>query len=109
MLDSGGWKYYTLTMQSTDDSRAGLQFSRTQIYVPGEEDPYVDVVHTQFSLETNADTTEDYEASLEVRFPFSLLKKKSKSRESPIDWWQQKKPTKLIDLLTRLLSCILPT
>ncbi len=78
MLEGGGWRYYTLDFGS-GQSTAGIQFSRTQIYVEGESEPYVDVVQTQFSFETTSDTTEDYEVSLEVRFPFSLLEKKSKS------------------------------
>ena len=78
MLEGGGWKYYSLNFGS-DQSTAGIQFSRTQIYIEGESQPYVDVVQTQFYFETISDTTEDYEVSLEVRFPFSLLEKKSKS------------------------------
>ena len=78
MLEGGGWRYYTLDF-GLGQSTAGIQFSRTQIYIEGESDPYVDVVQTQFSFETTSDTTEDYEVSLEVRFPFSLLEKKSKS------------------------------
>lgn len=78
MLEGGGWRYYTMDF-GLGQSTAGIQFSRTQIYVEGESDPYVDVVQTQFSFETTSDTTEDYEVSLEVRFPFSLLEKKSKS------------------------------
>ncbi|MCJ7571140.1 MAG: hypothetical protein MUO82_04620 [Candidatus Thermoplasmatota archaeon] len=78
MLESGGWRYYTLNF-GPGQSTVGLQFSRTQIYVEGESDPYVDVVQTEFSFETTSDTTVNYEVSLEVRFPFSLLEKKSKS------------------------------
>lgn len=78
MLNGGGWRYYTMDFGS-GQSTAGLQFSRTQIYVEDESEPYVDVIQTQFSFETSSDTTEDYEVSLEVRFPFSLLEKKAKS------------------------------
>jgi len=78
MLEGGGWKYYSMDF-GLGQSTAGIQFSRTQIYVEGESQPYVDVVQTEFYFETTSDTTEDYEVSLEVRFPFSLLEKKSKS------------------------------
>lgn len=77
MLEGSAWRYYTLDF-GLGQSTAGIQFSRTQIYVEDESEPYVDVVQTQFSFETTSDTIEDYEVSLEVRFPFSLLEKKSK-------------------------------
>jgi hypothetical protein len=92
MLSGGGWKYYDLEMENDGDTTAGIQFSRTQIYVP-EEDSYVNVFQTQFTFETNGDTTEDYEVSLEVRFPFSLLK--NRARNLPFNG-------KIIDLLSKL-------
>src|SRR4030042_4472636 len=46
MLEGGGWRYYPLDF-GLGQSAAGIQFSRTQIYVEGESDPYVDVVQTQ--------------------------------------------------------------
>ena len=69
MLDGGGWRYYPMHF-GLGQSTAGIQFSRTQIYVEDEAEPYVDVVQTEFSFETTSDTNEDYEVSLEVRFPF---------------------------------------
>ncbi len=76
MLDGGGWRYYPMDF-GLGQSTAGIQFSRTQIYVEDEVEPYIDVIQTQFSFETTSDTTENYEVSLEVRFPFSLLEKKA--------------------------------
>ena len=74
MLEGGGWRYYSMDF-GLGQSTAGIQFSRTQIYEEDEPQPFIDVVQTQFYFETNSDTNEDYEVSLEVRFPFSLLEK----------------------------------
>ena len=71
MLDGGGWKYYTISMEKTNDSRVGLQFTRTKIYVNGEP---INVIQTHFTMDTNADTSKSFEVSIEVRFPFYLLK-----------------------------------
>jgi hypothetical protein len=73
MLDGGGVRYYTLSLEEKNDSLAGLQFSRTKIYLEDEQ-TFIDVMQTQFSFETSCNTNEDFEVSLEVRFPFSLLK-----------------------------------
>ena len=73
MLDGGGWKYYTLSMEKTNDTRVGLQFTRTKIYV--QQNP-VDVIQTHFTMDTYADTSKKFEISLEARFPFYLLKSK---------------------------------
>jgi hypothetical protein len=78
MLESGNWGYYSMDF-GLGQSTAGIQFSRTQIYVENELDPFIDVIQTHFSFETTSDTTSDYEVSLEVRFPFSLIEKKSKT------------------------------
>jgi hypothetical protein len=78
MLKSGGWKYYNIDFGSVQ-ATAGVAFSRTQIYVDADNE-YVDVVQTQFMFETNGDTTEDYEVSVEVRFPFSSLEDKGKTK-----------------------------
>jgi hypothetical protein len=78
MLRSGSWKYYTLTMENTDDTTVGLQFVKTKIYLENEG-IFVDVVQTKFNFETMCDTTEDFDVALEIRFPFSLLNSKAKS------------------------------
>jgi len=88
MIDGGGWKYYQLSLEDINDSSAGLQFVRTKIFLE-EEGIFVDVVQTQFTFETSCDTYEDFEVSLEVRFPFSLLKSKIKSNnflDFPFRW-----------------------
>ncbi len=90
MLNSLAWKYYNINFEQQGDTRVGIQFSRTQIYVPGESDPYVNVVQTQFEFTTSCDTNKDVEASLEVRFPFSLL---SKSSISQSDQWNSPEST----------------
>ena len=78
MIDGGGWKYYKLSLEEINDSSAGLQFVRTKIFLE-EEEIFVDVVQTQFTFETSCNTYKDFEVSLEIRFPFSLLKSKIKS------------------------------
>ncbi len=78
MIDGAGWKYYKLSLEDMNDSTAGLQFARTKIYLE-EEDEFVDVIQTHFSFETSCNTFEDFEVSLDVRFPFSSLKSKAKS------------------------------
>jgi len=77
MLDGGGYKQYFLTLEITDDTIVNLQFVRTTIFLEDGSD--VDVIQTHFIVETNADTTEDFEVSLEVRFPFSSLDKKART------------------------------
>jgi hypothetical protein len=78
MLESGGWGYYSMDF-GLGQSTAGIQFSRTQIYIEDELNPFVDVIQMRFSFETTSDTIEDYEVSLEIRFPYNLIEKKSKS------------------------------
>ena len=85
MLNSLAWKYYNINFEQQGDTRVGIQFSRTQIYVTGESDPYVNVVQTQFEFTTSCDTNKDVEVSLEVRFPFSLLSKSSISQSDQSD------------------------
>ena len=99
MLDGGGWKQYKLTMQNHEDTIVQLQFSRTQIYALDE---YVDVVQTRFVIETSCDTIEDYEVTLEVRFPFSLLKSKSKSHNLFLDGIGGERVNKFFDFINRL-------
>jgi len=101
MLKGGGWKDYKLTMENVDDTTARLQFVRTKIYLE-DEDEFVDVVQTQFTLETMCDTTEDFEVSLEIRFPFSLLKSKAKSYTSFSGNFDNTKNNKIINILGRI-------
>jgi len=82
VINSGLWKYYNLDF-GLGQSRVGIKFSRTEIYVKDETDPYVDVLQTQFSFETSSDTSEDYEVYLEFRFPFNALETKQRSRSTP--------------------------
>jgi hypothetical protein len=77
MLKGGGWVPYTLSMENPGDTVVNLRFVRTKIYLDDGTD--VDVIQTQFNIETKCDTREDYEATLEVRFPFFILKQKSMS------------------------------
>ncbi len=97
MLDSQGWRQYKLSMQNPDDTIAELQFSKTQIYV---EDEFIDVLQTQFRVETSCDTTEDYEISLEVRFPFSAFKAKTKTT----DYLFKDKEIKKNSILNKLME-----
>jgi hypothetical protein len=85
MLSSLEWKYYDITFEQQGDTRVGIQFSRTQIYVYGESDPYVNVFQTQFDFTTTCKTDKEVEVSLEVRFPFSLIKKTSLSESYQLD------------------------
>jgi len=101
MLDSQGWRQYKLSMQNPDDTIAELQFSKTQIYV---EDEFIDVLQTQFRVETSCDTTEDYEISLEVRFPFSAFKAKTKTTDYLFKDKEAKKNSILINILNKLME-----
>jgi len=94
MLSSLAWKYYNINFEQQGDTRVGIQFSRTQIYVFDESDPYVKVFQTQFDFTTSCETDKEVEVSLEVRFPFSLINKgsitKSYLSDSPKDIISQK-------------------
>lgn len=68
MLNTGESKKIKVTMQNKDDTTVELRFTRTKI-MDGSEN----VIETKFNIETECDTTKDYEASLEVRFPFAML------------------------------------
>jgi hypothetical protein len=72
MLRGGGWVPYTLSMENPGDTTVNLRFVRTKIYLQDGSD--VDVIQTQFNVETKCDTRKDFEVALEVRFPFSILK-----------------------------------
>ncbi len=85
MLSSLSWKYYYINFEQQGDTRVGIQFSRTQIYVDGESDPYVNVFQTQFDFTTTCDTNKEVEVSLELRFPFSLINKASVSESYQLD------------------------
>ncbi|MEM0466627.1 MAG: hypothetical protein QXX20_03360 [Candidatus Thermoplasmatota archaeon] len=68
MLTTGETKRFLTSMQSKDDTAVELRFTRTKITQNSEN-----VIETRFHLETSCDTSKNYEASLEVRFPFVLL------------------------------------
>ena len=68
MLNTGESKFVKVTMQNKDDTTVELRFTRTKI-MDGSEN----VIETKFNVETDCDTTKDYETSLEVRFPFAML------------------------------------
>lgn len=85
MLNSLAWSYYDIGLEKQGDTRVGIQFSRTQIYVNGESDPYVDVFQTQFDFTTACETDKEVEVSYEVRFPFSSISKTSISESLEYD------------------------
>ncbi len=85
MLSSLAWAYYDIDFEQQGDTRVGIQFSRTQIYVEGESNPYVNVFQTQFDFTTTCETDKAVEVYLEVRFPFSLLTKKSIVQSDQLD------------------------
>jgi len=85
MLSSLAWKYYNINFEQQGDTRVGIQFSKTQIYVFGETDPYVNVLQTQFDFTTTCETDKEVEVSLEVRFPFSLINKRGISESYQLD------------------------
>jgi len=76
MLNGGGWISYKLSMETTDDTTIDLRFVRTKIFL--DDGTEVDVVETNFNVDSPIDTTKSFEISLEVRFPFSLIEKKNK-------------------------------
>jgi hypothetical protein len=88
MLSSLEWKYYNINFEQQGDTRVGIQFSKTQIYVFGETDPYVNVLQTQFDFTTTCETDKEVEVSLEVRFPFSLINKGGISESYQLDFPQ---------------------
>jgi len=83
MLSGGGFKQYHLTLENKDDTLVSLQFVRTKVFL--EDGSEVDVLQTKFIVETQSDTTEDFEVSLEVRFPFSSLDTRGRSVNSVIE------------------------
>jgi hypothetical protein len=85
MLSSLAWAYYDIDFEQQGDARVGIQFSRTQIYVEGESNPYVNVFQTQFDFTTTCETDKAVEVYLELRFPFSLLTKKSLVKSNQLD------------------------
>ncbi|VVB61421.1 Uncharacterised protein [uncultured archaeon] len=85
MLSSLEWKYFNINFEQQGDTRVGIQFSKTQIYVFGETDPYVNVLQTQFDFTTTCETDKEVKISLEVRFPFSLINKGSISESYQLD------------------------
>ncbi len=76
MLNGGGWVPYKLSMETTDDTTINLRFVRTKIFL--DDGTAVDVIETNFNVDSPIDTTKSFEISLEFRFPFSLIEKKNK-------------------------------
>ena len=103
MLRGGGWKYYTVTMENIDDTTIGVQFVKTKIYIKNE-DKFVDVVQTKFTLETMCDTAEDFDVALEIRFPFSLLNSKEKSYNTHFDDYNNIKNNKIINNIRKMIE-----
>lgn len=76
MLNGGGWVTYKLSMEKTDDTTINLRFVRTKIFL--DDGTEVDVIETNFNVDSPLDTTKSFEVSLEIRFPFSLIEKTNK-------------------------------
>ena len=68
MLTTGESKIFDITMQNEDDTTVELRFVRTSI-MGGSEN----VIETKFNVETDCDTTKDYDVSLDFKFPFAIL------------------------------------
>lgn len=68
MLTTGESKIFSATLQSEDDTTVEMRFTRKEIMNFSEN-----VIETKFDVETTCDTTKDYEVSLELRFPFTIL------------------------------------
>ena len=68
MLNTGETKQFQVTLQEEDDTTVEMRFTRTKIM--GDT---IKVIQTNFNVDTACDTTKDYEASLEFRFPFVIL------------------------------------
>jgi hypothetical protein len=68
MLNTGESKQFSVSTQSNDDTNINLRFIRTKIMNNTEK-----VVETKCNIETNCDTSKEYEISVEVRFPFVML------------------------------------
>lgn len=68
MLNTGESKQFRVSMQQEDDTTVDLRFTRTKILNNTEK-----VVETKCSIETDCDTTKEYEISVEIRFPFVML------------------------------------
>lgn len=103
MLNGGGWVPYTLSMEKPSDTTVNLRFVRTKIFL--EDDTDVDVVQTQFNVDTKSGTSEDFGVSLEVRFPFSLLKKKSKEYGPFSDSPDKEKIINTLKRINEIIHC----
>ncbi len=68
MLNTGESKKFSVTMQNEEDTDVELSFKRTKILNNQEN-----VIETKLNLETNCDTTKDYEVELEIKFPYIML------------------------------------
>ncbi len=99
MLNSLAWKYYNIDFEQQGDTRVGIQFSRTQIYVSGESNPYVNVFQTQFEFTTSCETNKDVNVSVEARFPFSSISKNSIPLSDQLDSPRNTASHKLTNIL----------
>ena len=103
MLRGGGWKYYTVSMENSDDTTIGIQFVKTKIYLESE-DNFIDVVQTRFTIETMCDTKEDFDVMLEIRFPFSLLNLKTKSYNTSFDNFNNIKNNRILSNIGKIIE-----
>jgi len=71
MVTFGIEKEYHVTLEQTLDTTVKLRFTWTQIVL--EDGEHVSVFYTRFTVDTVCDTSEDYQVSLVVRFPFSYI------------------------------------
>lgn len=68
MLDTGESKQFNVTMQSKDDTNVNLRFTRTKIM-----NDTIKVIESKCNIQTTCDSTKEYEVSVEIRFPFTIL------------------------------------
>jgi len=68
MINTGTQRQFRVPLQQNDDTTIDLRFIKTKILENSEK-----VIQTICAVNTNCDTTKDYEVSLEVRFPFIML------------------------------------
>jgi hypothetical protein len=68
MLNTGASKKFNVTMQSKDDTNVDLRFIRTTIM-----NNTVKVIESKCNIQTTCDSTKEYEVSVEIRFPFTIL------------------------------------
>lgn len=78
MLKSEEWEQFSIKLENPGDTTVNIRFSSTIKNIEGVG--YKKVFQTEFFVKTNCDTSKKYSVSLEVRFPFSLLKNKAKTK-----------------------------